>query len=196
MHRCPRVYRSCAHVLYRSHACVGTANRTPMTVTTAGVRDAAYHAGTALPRAADHARPAPRTARRHARGWRWRRRDGLSAAWRRGQTCAASGTGRHRGVQPPGCLTSDVHHIPSEPIPPPPVKRSSGTGHPRLIDPVQSAVVETGERCASASLMMSSVPQWPGRRLSCGAYPGVAARGTRSISAQMWPSRSWSSRST
>jgi hypothetical protein len=30
------VYRSCAHVLHRSHACVGSANRAPTTVTTAG----------------------------------------------------------------------------------------------------------------------------------------------------------------
>jgi hypothetical protein len=196
MNRCPRVYRPCPHVLRRSHACVGTANRAPTTVTTAGVRAAAPHAGTALPRPADHARPAQRTARRHARRSPLRHRDGPSAAWRRGQTCAASGTGLHRGVRPPGCLTQDSHHIPSEPIPPQPMKRSTGTGHPRMIDPVQSAAVETGGRCASASRMMSSVPQGPGRCLSCGADPGMAALGTRSINAQMWSSRSWSSRLT
>jgi hypothetical protein len=48
-----------------------------------------------------------------------------------------------------------------------------------MIDPVQSAVVETGEMCASASLMMSSVPQWPGRRLSCGAYPLCGRAGSQ-----------------
>jgi hypothetical protein len=37
------------------------------------------------------------------------------------------------------------------------MKRSSGSGLPRMIDPVQSAVVEPGEMRASASLMMSFV---------------------------------------
>jgi hypothetical protein len=196
MNRCPRVYRSCAHALHRSHACVGSANRAPTAVTTAGVRAAAHHAGTALPRTADHARPAPRTACRHARGLRWRHRDGLSAAWRRGQTCAASGTGRHRGVQPPGCLTQDVHHLLREPIPPPRMKRGSGTGQPRMIGPVQGAAVETGERCASASLTTSPVPHghedachvvpilvWPrglpGRSMPGGGHRGPGRHGPR-----------------
>jgi hypothetical protein len=77
---------------------------------------------------------------------------------------AEGGPSRHKvqdcteAFDQPGCLTQDVHQIPSEPIPPQPLKRSSGTGHPRMINIVQSAVVEAGAMCASASLVMASVP--------------------------------------